>query len=268
MGERPLISVLMGAYNCASTIEEAVDCILRQTYTNWELIICDDNSSDNTYDVLRSLAEKDSRIIVLKNEKNLTLAPTLNRCLAVAKGTYIARMDGDDVCSEVRFEKEIEYLQQNPQIALVSCHMEVYDENGSFGVIKHKENPQLKDFLKRSQFCHAGCMMRTEVLRELGGYSESDKFLRVEDYELWVRLYLAGYAGYNMQETLYSMRDDRNAVRRRTFKNRRNESRVIMKVCKEGKFPFYLRFYAFIPIVKWFVPNCIYKILHKKKNTK
>lgn len=264
MSERPLISVLMGAYNCASTIEEAVDCILRQTYTDWELIICDDNSSDNTYGILCSLAERDSRIIVLKNEENLTLAPTLNRCLSIAKGKYIARMDGDDICSEVRLAKEVEYLQQNPQTALVSCHMELYDETGAFGTIKFKESPVLKDFLKASQFCHAGCMIRTEVLRALGGYSESEKFLRVEDYELWVRLYLAGYKGYNLQEVLYSMRDDRNAVKRRTLKNRKNESRVIRKVCKEGRFSFSSRFYAWIPIIKWFVPSFIYKMVHNK----
>ena len=268
MSEKPLISVLMGAYNCSATIEEAVNCIINQSYTNWELIICDDNSSDNTYETICSLAEKDCRIVVLKNESNLTLAPTLNRCLSVAKGKYIARMDGDDVCDKFRFEKEIEYLESHLEISLVSCHMEIYDENGVFGVIKHKENPSLKDFLKKSQFCHAGCMMRTEVLKKLGGYSVSDKYLRVEDYELWVRLYLAGYKGYNIQEVLYSMRDDRNAVKRRTLKNRRNESRVIRKVCKEGKFPFYLRFYALVPIIKWLTPTFIYKKLHKNKHMK
>ncbi|MBR7160660.1 MAG: glycosyltransferase [Clostridia bacterium] len=266
MSDRPLISVLMGAYNCASTLEEAVDCIINQTYTNWELIICDDNSTDNTYEVLCSLAKKDSRIVILKNDKNLTLAPTLNRCLEVARGEYIARMDGDDVCSLVRFEKELDFLEANPEYALVSCHMEVYDENGVFGVIKHKPVPTLKDFLKRSQFCHAGCMMRTEVLRTLGGYSESDKFTRVEDYELWVRMYLAGYIGYNLQEVLYSMRDDRNALRRRTLKNRLNESRVIMKVCKEGKLSIFARFRALVPIIKWLVPSFVYKMIHNKKN--
>ena len=268
MSDKPLISVLMGAYNCASTLEEAVECIINQTYTNWELIICDDNSKDDTYEVMCALAKKDSRIVLLKNQKNLTLAPTLNRCLEVAKGEFIARMDGDDVCDKFRFEKELAFLQANDKYALVSCHMEVYDENGVFGVIKHKEEPTLKDFLKRSQFCHAGCMIRASVIRELGGYSESDKFCRVEDYELWVRLYLAGYVGYNLQEVLYSMRDDRNAVRRRNFKNRKNESRVIRKVCKEGKLPFYLGVYALVPIIKFFVPTFIYKALHKKKNTK
>ena len=263
------INILMGIYNCESTLKEAIDSILSQTYTNWELIMCDDGSKDNTLTIAQSYVEKyPQKIKVIQNDKNMGLNYTLNRCLKEADGEYVARMDGDDVCSNVRFEKEIEFLQNNPNIALVSCWMEMYDENGAFGVIKYKENPQLKDFLKTSQFCHAGCMMRTDVLKRLGGYAVSEHFLRVEDYELWVRLYLAGYKGYNLQEILYSMRDDRNAVKRRTFKNRKNESRVIRKICKEGHFPIYYRFYALMPIIKWFVPSFIYKSLHRKKNAK
>ena len=263
------ISVLMGIYNCASTLSEAIDSILAQTYTNWELIMCDDGSKDKTAEVAEYYVSRyPNKIKLLKNKRNMGLNYTLNHCLSEADGDYVARMDGDDTCNPLRFEKEIKYLANNPNIVLVSCCMDMYDENGVFATIKYKEEPQLKDFLRTSQFCHAGCMMRTDVLRSVGGYTVSEKYLRVEDYELWVRLYLAGYRGYNLQETLYSMRDDRNALKRRTFKNRINESRVIMKVCREGKLPFYLRLYALLPIAKWFIPSFIYRNLHKKKNAK
>ena len=260
------ISVLMGIYNCGATLSEAIECILTQTYTNWELIMCDDGSKDDTVTVAESYVNKyPDKIKLLKNEKNMGLNYTLNHCLEEADGEYIARMDGDDICSKVRFEKELEYLENHPEIALVSCHMEIYDETGVFGVIKFRETPILKDFLKASQFCHAGCMMRTNVLKELGGYTVSDKFLRVEDYDLWVRLYLAGNKGYNLQEVLYSMRDDRNATKRRTFKNRVNESRVIRKICREGRFSVFTYFYALIPLIKWLVPHFIYQRLHRSK---
>ncbi len=263
------VSIIMGIYNCANTLGQAIDAILAQTYTNWELIMCNDGSKDNTAVVAEEYVNKyPNKIKLIHNDKNRGLNYTLNHCLQEVSGEYVARMDGDDVCSKERLEKEINYLETHPEIALVSCNMELYDEEGVFGVVKYKEEPVLKDFLKTSQFCHAGCMIRTKVIKELGGYSESDKFLRVEDYELWVRLYLAGYKGYNLQEVLYSMRDDRNAVGRRTLKNRKNESRVIMKVCKEGKFPFYLRFYALKPIIKWFVPSFFLKRLHKNKHAK
>lgn len=263
------ISVLMGIYNCESTLAEAIDSLLAQTYTNWELILCDDGSKDKTIEIAKSYLQKyPQKIILLKNEKNMGLNYTLNKCLSVADGVYIARMDGDDTCSPLRFEKEIAFLEQNPEYALVSCQMELYDKDGVFRVVEHKEHPILKDFLRKSQFCHAGCMMRSEVLKSLGGYAVSDKFLRVEDYELWVRLYLAGYKGYNLQEVLYSVRDDINALKRRTLKNRQNESRVIRKICKEGKFPIWMNVYALVPILKWLTPRFVYNILHKNKHNK
>lgn len=264
----PLISIIMGIYNCGKTLQCALNSILDQTYNHWEVIMCDDGSSDDTVNVAQSFVDKyPDKFILLKNEKNMGLNFTLNKCLQYAKGQYIARMDGDDTCSFLRFEKEIEYLENHLEYSLVSCHMELYDESGVFGVVKYKENPELKDFLKASQFCHAGCMIRAEVLRELGGYTVSDKFLRVEDYELWVRLYLAGYRGYNLQEVLYSMRDDRNATKRRTFKNRVNESRVIKKICKEGKLALFNYCYVLIPILKWLTPRFLYQWLHRKKQS-
>ena len=254
----------MGIYNCAKTLEVAVDCIINQTYTDWELIMCDDCSTDDTYTVAESLAKKDSRIILLKNEKNLTLAPTLNKCIAHAKGKYIARMDGDDLCALNRFEKEIAVLDSRPEIALVSCNMDLFDENGKYRTVYYSETPTLANLFTRSQFCHAGCVMRSKVIRELNGYDVSDKCKRVEDYDLWVRLYVAGYKGYNIQESLYSMRDDRNAKKRRNWNNRVNESRVKKRVFKLAKMPFYKYPLVYVPIIKFFTPNFIYKIAHKK----
>ena len=260
----PTISIVMGIYNCAKTLEAAVDCIINQTYTDWELIMCDDCSTDDTYTVAESLAKKDSRIILLKNEKNLTLAPTLNRCIAHAKGKYIARMDGDDLCSLDRFEKELAVLDSRSEIAVVGSHMDLFDENGTYRTIYYRENPTLINLVKTSQFCHASCMMRAEVIRELNGYDVSDRCKRVEDYDLWVRLYAAGYKGYNIQESLYMMRDDRGSKKRRNFKNRLNESRVMKKAFKLAKMPFYKYPLVYVPIIKFFTPNFIYKIAHKK----
>lgn len=263
MENKPLISVIMGIYNCAETLEEAVDCIINQTFTDWELIMCDDCSKDNTYEVALKLAEKDSRIIVIKNEKNLTLAPTLNRCIDIAKGEYIARMDGDDVCDITRFEKELDFLKNNPQYAIVSSLMNLYDKYGVYRTIMYREKPLKESFIKGSQFCHAGCMMRTEAIKAVGGYSESMNYKRVEDFDLWVRMYKKGYIGYNIQEALYSMRDDRNAISRRTLESRKNEARVIKNAYKWFNLPKKYIIYVITPIIKWLVPNSLYKLLHK-----
>ena len=260
----PKVSVLMGIYNCADTLEEAVDSIINQTFTDWELIMCDDCSTDNTLEVAQKIAEKDSRIKVIKNEKNLTLAPTLNRCIEVASGKYVARMDGDDICDPTRFEKEIAVLEDHPEYAFVSCQMNLFDNEGIYRVIEYKEKPQKQDFIKGSQFCHAGCMVRAEAIKAVNGYSESSEYKRVEDYDLWVRMYKAGYIGYNIQAPLYSMRDDRNAFSRRTFENRKNEIRVQKNIIKWFNLAKQNYIYILITFVKAITPSFIYKIVHTK----
>ena len=265
MRENPMISVIMGIYNCAETLETAVECIINQTYTNWELIMCDDCSNDDTLRVAMKLAEKDKRIIILKNEENITLAPSLNKCLMVARGQYIARMDGDDLCAKDRFEKELSFLERFPEYAMVSCQMELFDKAGTYRIISHKQEPKGKDLVYRSQFCHAGCMIRTSVMRELGGYRVNKSCQRVEDYDLWVRMYAKGYKGYNLQEPLYSMRDDRNALNRRNFRNRLNECKVKWQVCKELRLPITNYPQIVVPIIKWLLPRAIYKFAHRMK---
>lgn len=267
MAEKPLISVLMGIYNCADTLEKAVDCIIHQTYENWELIMCDDGSKDRTFEVAKKLESKDSRIRVMQNEKNMTLAPTLNKCLAAARGEYIARMDGDDLCRLDRFEKELDFLESHPEYALVSGYMELADKDGVFGTIQYPEKPTSLDFIRGNMFCHAAVMVRTDVIRSVNGYSEAKERRRVEDYDLWIRIYNEGFIGYNLQEPLYTMLDDRNATHRRTFENRLNESRVIWSACKYAKAPLIYYFKCLIPIVKWFVPAQIYAWRHRTGKT-
>ena len=181
------ISVLMGIYNCEETLAEAIDSILAQTYTNWELILCDDGSKDGTYAVAESYRQRfPEKIILLQNEQNKGLNYTLNRCLAQASGEFIARMDGDDLCSADRFAKEITALQEHPSMAVVSTAMAYFDENGQWGRGHAIPFPKKKDFLHGTPFCHAPCMVRRSAMEEVGGYTDDDKYLRVEDYDLWV----------------------------------------------------------------------------------
>ena len=99
----------------------------------------------------------------------------------------------------------------------------------------------------------------------LGGYSESRDTLRVEDFDLWVRMYAAGYRGFNTKEILYSMRDDRNAVSRRTLQSRINEGKVILRAGEAFNCGVKARLYAAIPIMKGLCPQFIYKIIHKHR---
>lgn len=157
------ISVIMGIYNCAETLEEALDCIVKQTYTNWEVIMCDDCSTDHTVKIAEKyVIEYPNQFVLLRNDENKGLNYTLNKCLEFADGDYIARMDGDDLCAEDRFEKEVEALRKNPEIAIVSTDMLFFDENGVWGKTYAELYPIKESFLKGTPFCHAACMVRKE----------------------------------------------------------------------------------------------------------
>lgn len=262
----PRISILMGIYNCAGTLPEAIECILAQTVTDWELIMCDDGSVDDTYAVAQGYQQKyPQKIVLLKNEKNMGLNHTLNRCLAAAKGELIARMDGDDLCSPERFEKELAALEENPQMAVVSTDMTYFDETGTWGRSHATPFPQKEQLLYGTPFCHAPCMARRQAIVSVGGYTDDPKFLRVEDYDLWVKLYAAGYQGMNLGEPLYQMRDDRDAFSRRRFRYRINEARVICKAVRLLKLPAWGYLRALRPIAVGLLPMGLYKLLHKKR---
>lgn len=258
------VSVIMGIYNCADTLGDAIESIINQTFSDWELIMCDDGSKDDTLSVALSYRKMfPGKIVVLKNEKNLGLNATLNKCLAVAKGKYIARMDGDDVCSPERFAKELAVLESEPEIAIVSTDMAYFDESGTWGKMSHPTYPQGIDFLYETPFCHAPCMVRKEAYDAVQGYSVDKKLLRVEDYHLWMKMYKAGYRGKNIGEILYSMRDDRNAYNRRKFKYRLNSAYVICLTIKELKLPIWGYARALRPIIVGLLPNFLYDKLHK-----
>jgi glycosyltransferase EpsE len=254
----------MGIYNCATTLQEALDSLYAQTYQDFEIILCDDGSKDNTYDVALDNQRQHANIVLLRNEQNLGLNATLNKCLAVAKGEYIARMDGDDISLPTRFEKQVKFLDEHPEYAVVSAPMIYFDENGEFRRGKGKGEVVARDFVHGSPICHAPCMARTEVFRSVGGYSVDERLLRVEDYHLWFKIFAAGYKLFMMDECLYMMRDDREAFRRRTFKSRVNETYVKSIGYRMINLPFYYQVFALRPLLIAMLPDCIYRILHKK----
>lgn len=259
------VSVIMGIYNCADTLPDAINSILNQTITDWELILCDDGSTDDTFFVAQQCQKQlPEKIRLIRNEKNLGLNATLNRCLKLAKGKYVARMDGDDLCSPERFEAELEVLEQEPEIAIVSTDMEMFDETGVWGRISYPEYPRREDLVAGSPFCHAPCMVRKEAYDAVDGYSVSERLLRVEDYHLWLKMFKAGFRGKNIHEPLYQMRDDRNAYSRRKFRYRINEAYVKMLVVREMGLPLWYVVYALRPVLVGLLPRGVYQYLHKK----
>lgn len=261
----PKISVLMGIYNCAPTLQEALDSLYAQTCQDFEIILCNDGSKDNTYELAIENQKKHPNIVLLNNPHNMGLNQTLNNCLAVAKGEYIARMDGDDLCMPDRFETELRFLEGHPEYAIVSSPMEYFDEQGTFMTGKGKGEIKPADFKKGSPICHAPCMVRKEAYDKVGGYSVSPKLLRVEDYNLWFKMYAAGYKAYMLEKPYYRMRDDRNAKNRRKWSGRKNEYYVMSTGFKALGLPWYYQLYALRPLIIGMLPGWLYDYLHKRK---
>lgn len=114
------VSIIMGAYNCSDTIGAAIESILHQTYPNWELIIGDDGSDDDTYQIAEAYRRLfPDKIILFRNERNMKLAATLNRCLDYASGYYVARMDGDDISLPERLSKQVAFYKETRKYRLL-----------------------------------------------------------------------------------------------------------------------------------------------------
>lgn len=263
----PRISVIMGIYNCAATLEDALNSLIHQTYQDFKVIMCDDGSTDDTPIIAkRFVDEYPDKFILIINKINCGLNKSLNNCLEIVDTEYTARMDGDDISLPERFKSQIDFLDTHKEYDFVSTSMICFDESGDFMTLTLREgSPCKKDFVKETPFFHAPVMVRTDAYKSVGGYTVDKRLLRVEDYHLWFKMYAAGYRGYNISKAYYKMRDDRNAFARRNFRNRINETYVKLIGYRMFRLPFYYYIYTVTPLVKWLMPKFIYDKIHRKR---
>jgi len=185
--EQVKVSVLMPVYNREDLVREAIESVLRQDFSDFEFIIINDGSADNTDQVIRSFS--DERIRYFTNDLNLGIARSRNKAFSLSKGTYIAVMDSDDVCHPGRLAAQVGYLDEHPDIGVLGTAAQVIDRNNRKGVIYRM--PSMHHMIKwempfRSPFVHPSVMIRRPLLEQANGYDvERDT---VVDYELWVRL--------------------------------------------------------------------------------
>lgn len=222
------ISVIMGLYNPKNRehLLQALLSVIHQTMSDWELILCDDGSDKKGAEMICEAAELDPRIVLIRNQNNHGLGYSLNKCIHIAQGKYIARMDGDDISMPERFQKQYDFLESNRQYQWTGSNAALFDESGIWGVDRMPEIPQARDFLPYSPYIHPSVMFQKEILQETGGYSAAELTRRCEDYELFMRLHKAGYQGYNMQESLIQYREDGNTYKKRTIQSRIREMQV------------------------------------------
>nr|BCB22855.1 glycosyltransferase [Erysipelothrix tonsillarum] len=264
------VSVLMAVYNAGekSYLEDALDCIFAQSYKDFEVVLCDDGSIDDTWERINRYTNKYENCILLKNSSNLGLAASLNKCIEHASGEYLARMDADDLIPVDRFEKQCKFLDENLKYSFVSTHAKLYDDEGFWGTIEHPEYPLKEDLIFQSPFVHASTMFRSDDLKAVQGYRIAKETRRAEDYDLWFRFYANGYLGANLNYFGYYIREDEEALKRRKFKYRVDEAKVRYKGYKSlkllpGKFPYVLK-----PIVVGLIPKKILSYLKKARSVK
>lgn len=214
------VTVLMSVYNGERFLREAMDSVLQQTFSNWEFLIVDDGSTDETWKILSNYAENDQRIVLHRNENNLGLAKSLNMGIQAAKGGYIARFDSDDMCLPARLERQVEALNSSPGIAVVGAWMQDIDEKGERLNVRRGAWESYAHYffaLLRLQtyLYHPSVMFRKTVIQKLGGYDES--LVVGQDLDLWVRLAQAGYDARIIQEPLmyYRVHDEQLTTAKR-----------------------------------------------------
>ncbi|HEY2073542.1 MAG TPA: glycosyltransferase [Gaiellaceae bacterium] len=201
----PRVTVLLAVYNGGEYLREAVDSVLAQTWTDFELLIVDDASTDGSVDALPS----DPRIRVLRNERNIGQIPSLNRGLRDARGAYVARIDHDDISLPQRLERQVDVFDRHPEVALVGTWVDVVAMNGRLWT---RLRPQLDSFAELAAqvvtghifLVHPSLMFRRDVVVELGGFDE--ELNAAEDQELYRRLVLARQEARVVPETLVRYR--------------------------------------------------------------
>lgn len=263
----PAITVIMGVYNTNNEemLSLSIESILNQTFSDFEFIICDDGSTDGTFELIKTLTHNDKRVILIRNEKNKGLAETLNNCIKRATGKYIARMDADDISSLERFEKQLHFLENNHDFVLVGSNTILFNESGEWGYKSSPEKPDKTSLLFNNPFVHPSILISTEVLKQLGGYRVDKETLRCEDYDLFMRLYAKNMKGYNIQEPLLKYRQNKDTYKRRKYKFRIDEAKVRYKGFKMlGLMPIGI-LYVIKPLIVGLLPNFFLSILRNDK---
>ncbi len=260
-----MISVIMGVYNGAKTVEKSVKSILSSTYKDIEFIICDDASTDATAGILTALAKEDSRIKLLVNERNYGLAHSLNKCLKAASGEYIARHDADDISHSERLEHQLQFLETHPEYGFVGCAARLIYNGEMWGIRRYPRDVDRHIVSVSNPFIHPTLLFRREALNAVGGYATGKETLRCEDYDLVMRLYAKNIKGYNMQECYLDYYENPDDRKNHNLRTRLDEVKVKLRGSKLMKTGITGRLYAFKPLMLLLLPRRLYIRLRKKR---
>lgn len=223
---QPVISCIMPAYNVAAFIRSAIESILNQTFKDFELIIINDGSTDDTAQIIRSYTDK--RIVYLENDVNLKLIKTLNRGIDASRGRYISRLDSDDIALPTLFEDELKEFELHPDAGIINTL--TYHMNEQGGGIRpnrkfFKVSPEVMSVITfyTNMISHPGVMVKSDLMKQYH-YLDSPKVVHFEDAELWARMFADGIRCYTMNKRLVYYRQSAGSINS-LYHEERNERR-------------------------------------------
>lgn len=228
----PKVTCSMPVYNAETYLREAIDSILDQSFEDFELIACNDGSTDGSAEILEKYAKRDSRVVVINRAENRGLIETRNEILHHAKGEYLALMDADDMSLWDRFERQVEYLDSHPEHVLVGSRILLIDPDGhpmcALGIKETHEEIDAWHLEGHSgaAICNPTIMMRTDAVRAVGGYADGTAC--AEDYDLFLRLAEMGKLA-TMPDVLLHYRQHLSSVGYRQNSQQREAIRVAVE---------------------------------------
>lgn len=220
----PLISVVMSVYNGEKYLAEAIESILNQTYKNFEFIIVNDGSKDNSIEIIKSYMNQDNRIVLIDRE-NKGLPYSLNEGISIAKGEYIARMDADDISLPMRFKKQIDYMQKN-ELDVCGSYIELFGNNIKERIIKNPLNNDDIRFslLFFSSLAHPTVVFKKEVFKKV---KYNIEYKVAQDYQLWCDIVNASFKIGNIPEVLLNYREHEAQASIEKFKRQQDAAHKI-----------------------------------------
>jgi teichuronic acid biosynthesis glycosyltransferase TuaG len=245
-----LISIITPSYNSKKFIKETINSVISQTYENWEMIIVDDKSKDDSIEFIKELIKNENRIRLIVLDQNIGAAMARNKALEVAKGRYIAFLDSDDIWLPKKLEIQLDFMKNNDYPISFTSY-EAIDENSKSNdhIIRAVESLNLEQYLKNTIIGFSTSMINKELIKE------ELKFLNIrirQDTNLWITLLKQGYIAYGVDEVLAKYRVHSNSISANKIKAAKGVWNLYFNIHKFGLFKsiYYFSWYAFNAVKK------------------
>lgn len=244
-----MVTIGLPFYNAEKYLALAIESVLQQTYTDWELLLLDDGSTDNSLSIAQSYAQKDSRIKVISDGKNKNLATRLNELPSLAQGLYLARMDADDIMHSARIERQLAVLKAHPEIDVLGTNAYIINDENAVTSTRYPITP--KNTLTRvKSFIHPTIIAKKQWFLE---NPYDTKALRMEDAELWYRTH-SKYHFVRLNEPLMFYREVGNNYYKKYFLAQQSKAYIFSKYPNESYWKHYFR--------ANFLKGIVYRIAH------